>query len=87
MYIRKITQTHMGKKYISYRLVASYRNEQGKVRQAMILNLGTGFCIDKNEWKILTERVKQLLLDTPKQLVRIAQSVLIKIYFNYGGFI
>ncbi len=59
----------MGKKYISYRLVASYRNEQGKVRQAMILNLGTGFCIDKNEWKILTERVKQLLLDTPKQLV------------------
>lgn len=59
----------MGKRYISYRLVASYRNEQGKVRQTMILNLGAGFCIDKKEWKLLTDRVEQILLNKPSCLL------------------
>ncbi len=85
MYIRKIMQTHMGKKYYSYRLVTTYRNSQGKVRQAMLLNLGTDFDIPEENWKLLSDRVEQLLdkkqqvqlfdLELPKKIESSAQRI------------
>lgn len=61
-------QTQMGKKYYSYRLVTTYRDTQGKVRQAMLLNLGTDFNIPECDWKLLSDRVEQLLDKKQMQL-------------------
>ena len=54
MFIRKIIKSHMGNKYTSYRLVTTYKDAAGKVHQSLLLNLGAGFDIAENKWKMLT---------------------------------
>lgn len=62
MYIRGVTQTYKktGKTYTTYRLVESYRNAKGKVRQQVLLNLGCHFPVAKEQWKNLANRVESL---------------------------
>jgi transposase len=63
MFIRKVTQKNSDTKkiYNTYRLVEGYRNSQGKVRQQLILNLGANFSIPKKDWKLLADRIEELL--------------------------
>jgi transposase len=62
MYIRKSQQKHTktGEVYSSYRLVASYRNAEGKVRQETLFNLGSQFSIPQTEWKTLVRRIEEI---------------------------
>jgi len=63
MYIRKVSQKNRrtGKSYCTYRLVETYRNRENKVRQRVMLNLGTKFNIDQNEWKLLADRIEEIM--------------------------
>ncbi len=63
MYIRKSQQKHSktGEVYTTYRLVESYRNTEGKVRQQTLLNLGSHFLFPQEEWKALADRVEEIL--------------------------
>ncbi len=63
MYIRASQQKSptTGKRYTTYRLVDTYRDSRGKVRQQLILNLGANFQIQKNQWKLLADRIEELL--------------------------
>ena len=63
MYIRKSQQKHSktGEVYTTYRLVESYRNAEGKVRQQTLLNLGSHFSFPQEEWKALADRVEEIL--------------------------
>ena len=62
MYIRSTTQKNSktGRSYINYRLVESYRNRSGKVRQQTLLNLGTSFDFPKDQWKMLADRIEEI---------------------------
>jgi transposase len=62
MYIREVTQKNKktGEVYSTCRLVESYRNAEGKVRQQVLLNLGSHFQIPKEQWKILADRVEEI---------------------------
>ena len=62
MYIRSTTQKNSktGRIYINYRLVESYRNRSGKVRQQTLLNLGTSFDFPKDQWKMLADRIEEI---------------------------
>jgi transposase len=62
MYIRSVSQTHKknGEVYTSYRLVESYRNAAGQVRQEMLLNLGNNFSFPKEKWKLLADRIEEI---------------------------
>jgi len=62
MYIRKSTQINRktGAAYTTYRLVESYRNAEGKVRQQTLLNLGCHFEIAKPLWKLLADRIEEI---------------------------
>lgn len=62
MYIRSVSQKYKktGQIYTTYRLVESYRNDQGKVRQQVLLNLGCHFNITKAHWKLLADRVEDI---------------------------
>lgn len=46
--------------YATYRLVESYRNTAGKVRQQTLLHLGVGFSIDKIHWGTLVARIEAI---------------------------
>ena len=63
MYIRKVSQKNnsTGKTYCTHRLVETYRNTEGKVRQRVLLNLGTNFSIDPNDWKLLADRIEEII--------------------------
>lgn len=63
MYIRKVTQIHRetGKEYHTHRLVETYRNAEGKVRQRVMLNLGANFDIPSEQWKLLADRIEEIL--------------------------
>lgn len=63
MYIRKVSQINKetGKKYYTYRLVETYRNADGKVRQRALLNLGTHFNLPQEGWKELADRVEEII--------------------------
>lgn len=63
MYIRKVTQVNRetGKEYHTHRLVESYRNADGKVRQQVLLNLGTHFEIPPEQWKQLADRIEEIV--------------------------
>jgi len=63
MYIRKVTQKNnkTGKSYSTHRLVETYRNQEGKVRQRLLLNLGAHFEIAQEEWKQLADRIEEIL--------------------------
>lgn len=62
MYIRESKQKHAktDEVYSSYRLVESYRNAEGKVRQQTLLNLGSHFSVPKTQWKSLADRVEEI---------------------------
>ena len=62
MYIRRTTVKSRkdGKQYYSYRLVESQRTDQG-VRQYTLLNLGVDFSLPKEQWPVLTARIKDIL--------------------------
>ena len=87
MYIRKVTQKNKktGEVYITHRLVESYRNVEGKVRQQALLNLGSHFQIPKEQWKIVADRVEKIRngqkrlfdieIDLEKEAQRIAKLV------------
>ena len=49
-----------GKTYNNYRLVESYRNQSGKVRQNTILTLGSDFDVDKSKWRLLADRIEEI---------------------------
>ena len=63
MFIRASQQKNKttGKNYTTYRLVDTYRNAQGKVSQQLILNLGANFSLPKAQWKLLADRINELL--------------------------
>ncbi len=60
MYIRKVTQKKTGKEYYTHRLVETYRNTEGKVRQRVLLNLGTHFLAPPEQWKSLADRIEEI---------------------------
>lgn len=83
MYIRR-TQTRSsvtGERYYTFRLVRTARTADGKVRQVTLLNLGRHFAIAKDHWRMLCERIEQLLshqqsllpVDCPAAIEREAQ--------------
>lgn len=63
MYIRKVAQINKktGKRYYTHRLVETYRNAEGKVRQRVLLNLGTRFTIPQDKWKMLADRIEEII--------------------------
>jgi hypothetical protein len=63
MYIRRVTQTNKktGKEYFAYRLVETYRNSDGKVRQETLLNLGSNFSVPQENWKQLADRIEEIV--------------------------
>ena len=83
MYIRKVNQQNRqtGKQYHTYRLVETYRNIDGKVRQKVLLNLGTHFEVPQEKWKILADRIEdaikgqQQLFTTDPDIEELAQSI------------
>lgn len=62
MYIRSVSQKNRttGEIYTTYRLVESYRNAQGKVRQQVLLNLSAGFSFPKENWGVLANRIEEI---------------------------
>lgn len=62
MYIRSVSQKNRkeDEMYTTYRLVESYRNTQGKVRQQVLLNLGAAFSIPKEKWGNLANRIEEI---------------------------
>jgi transposase len=62
MYIRASSQVDKKTKqsYTTYRLVESYRNQEGKVRQRTLINLGCHFNFPKKSWKLIADRVEDI---------------------------
>lgn len=62
MFIRKTTHTDRKtkEKYHTFKLIESVRTERGP-RQQMLLNLGANFCLPKDQWKDLANRIEQIL--------------------------
>ncbi len=83
MYIRRVSQINKetGKGYYTHRLVESYRNSNGKVRQQVLLNLGTHFTIPTEQWKQLADRIEEIisgqqsLLPPEEAIEELAQSI------------
>lgn len=67
MYIRKVNKKDQasGKVYVTYRLIEGYRNARGDVRQQVLVNLGAGFNVDPSNWKLLTDRIEEILSGQP----------------------
>lgn len=83
MFIRRtpFTNKKSGKTYNNYRLVESYRNQSGKVRQNTILTLGSDFSVDKSQWRLLADRIEEIcsgqasLLPLPAKLEKEAELI------------
>ena len=63
MYIRRTVSKNKkydNEKYYTYRLVESYRVGD-KVRQRVLLNLGSEFSVDKDKWPILSSRIEDIV--------------------------
>lgn len=62
MFIRASSQKDKktGGIYTTYRLVESYRNQSGKVRQQTLLNLGSHFDLPKKDWAELVNRIEEI---------------------------
>lgn len=60
MYIRKVTHKRNGASYFSYRLVEAVRTERG-VRQRLLLNLGNSVDVPEEKWKLLTDRIEEII--------------------------
>lgn len=71
-------------KYYTYRLMESLRVGD-KVKKITLLNLGSDFSVEKRDWKILSDRVNDILNQTPslfeldKELESLAQQYATKI--------
>ena len=84
MFIRRArTRTHeRGESYYSYRLVRSERDGE-RVRQRTLLNLGSEFPIEREHWRVLCARIRELLdgqaalvpLSCPQEVEREAQRI------------
>ena len=62
MFIRTVTTAAKGKKYFKQRLVESYRTQEGKVRQRVIMDLGNiEKDIPKTQWKELSTLLEMRL--------------------------
>jgi len=93
MYIRKVTQINAttGKRYYTYRLVETYRNTEGKVRQRVLLNLGAHFDVSAEEWKMLADRVEEItrgqrsLIPHEGHVEEIAQSIAARVTTKRGA--
>ncbi len=81
MFIRRTVSKNKkydNEKYYTYRLVESYRVGD-KVRQRVLLNLGSDFNVDKEKWSILSNRIEDIvkrresLFETDKELESLAQ--------------
>lgn len=85
MYIRQTTHKNKlnGKSYATYKLIHGYRNAQGKVRQETLLNLGSSFTVPESQWKLLADKIEQLVsgknglfeIELPKTLESKARSL------------
>ena len=83
MYIRKVSQINKetGKEYYTHRIVETYRNADGKVRQRVLLNLGTHFAVAQKHWKELADRIEEIIrgqqtLVLPEEYIEVeAQSI------------
>jgi hypothetical protein len=67
MFIRKVNKKNQatGEMYPTYRLVEAYRNSRGEPRQQVLVSLGSGFNVDPKDWKILTDRIEEILSGQP----------------------
>ena len=83
MYIRRVMQINKetGKEYHTHRLVASYRNSDGKARQQVLLYLGAHFELPAEKWKQLADRIEEIisgqriLLPPEEPIEELAQSI------------
>ncbi len=87
MYIIKTqskSKKNSNNKYYTYRLMESLRVGD-KVKKITLLNLGSHFSVDKKDWRILSDRVNDILNQIPslfeidKELESLAQQYVIKI--------
>jgi len=63
MFIRRTVsknKKYTNEKYYTYRLVESYR-VNGKVKQRVLLNLGSNFNLDKDRWSLLSVRIEDIV--------------------------
>ena len=63
MFIRRTVSKNKkydNEKYYTYRLVESYRLD-GKVKQRVLLNLGSEFSLDKDRWSLLSVRIEDII--------------------------
>ena len=63
MFIRRTVsknKKYTNEKYYTYRLVESYRVD-GKVKQRVLLNLGSNFNLDKDRWSLLSVRIEDIV--------------------------
>lgn len=63
MFIRRTVSKNKkydNEKYYTYRLVESYRLN-GNVKQRVLLNLGSDFTVDKDNWSILSTRIEDII--------------------------
>ena len=62
MFIRRTTikSWRNGESYYTYRLVESFRTDQG-VRQRTLVNLGRHFDVPREQWVALAQRIEHLL--------------------------
>lgn len=63
MFIRKSSRIKNGVTYNTYRLVEGYRNENNKVVQRLILNLGANFNVPQASWYSLIKALNNVLLN------------------------
>ena len=63
MYIRRVSHKNKktGKRYHTYKIVESYRTADYKIKQQILLNLGSSFHVPETQWKQLMKRVKDIL--------------------------
>jgi len=62
MFIRATSQRDQktNRMYATHRLVESFRNQDGKVRQHTLLNLGCQFNFAKEHWRMLAIRIEEI---------------------------
>jgi len=63
MFIRKVIRKDKknARVYHEFRLVETARNAEGKVKQHLVLNLGAGFKLPQQKWKLLTNRIVEIM--------------------------
>jgi transposase len=93
MFIRrtKTRTTDSGEHYYSYRLVDTFRVAE-RVRQRTLLNLGSGLSLPSEQWKLLAQRIEQIvvgqldmLLPLAPEVEREAQNIAASLLSKYAG--